>query len=108
MSVTDISSFEWYIGIDYSGRAEPTAANPAIQVYEAGAHENAVAVRPEVAAEMGDDASTLAATIDRYPYWPHWLPMLRIMSRHGVDCLRYAPVLTSRIVGAWLRHMDRD
>jgi hypothetical protein len=40
------SAFGRYIGIDYSGRGEPTAGNSAIQVYEAGADSGPVAVHP--------------------------------------------------------------
>jgi hypothetical protein len=49
MSSVATTAFTRYIGIDYSGRDEPTDANSAIQVYETSAHANAVAVRPGVA-----------------------------------------------------------
>lgn len=41
-----VADFQRYVGIDYSGRDEPTGGNPAILVYEASAAADPVAVRP--------------------------------------------------------------
>ena len=51
--------FDRYIGIDYSGRDEPTAGNSAIQVFEADADAGSIAVRPAEARDWS--RATVAA-----------------------------------------------
>lgn len=41
-----VRNFQTYVGIDYSGRGEPTAGTPAIQVYMRCGEAEAVPVRP--------------------------------------------------------------
>ncbi|MBV6626989.1 MAG: hypothetical protein KI793_29310 [Rivularia sp. (in: Bacteria)] len=48
------------------------------------------------------DSETLAATVNRIPYWLYWLPMLRFLYQHLEDVVNLAPKEIAEIAGAWL------
>jgi hypothetical protein len=57
---------------------------------------------PIVREILGADSETLAATINRLPYWPYWLPMLRFLHRNLENVIVLAPKQVAEIADAWL------
>jgi hypothetical protein len=58
---------------------------------------------PIVREILGANSETLAATINRLPYWPYWLPMLRFLHRNLENVIVLAPKQVAEIADAWLR-----
>lgn len=57
---------------------------------------------PMIREILGTYSETRAATIDRLPYWPYWLPMLRFLHKHLKDVIELAPKQVAEIADAWL------
>ena len=56
-----------------------------------------------IASQLGSDLETTAATMQRIPYWPYWLPMLQFLHRHLADVTELAPKQISELADTWLR-----
>jgi energy-coupling factor transporter ATP-binding protein EcfA2 len=56
-----------------------------------------------LASQLGSDLETTAATIQRIPYWPYWLPMLQFLHTHLADVTNLAPKQISEVADTWLR-----
>lgn len=56
-----------------------------------------------IASQLGSDLETTAATIQRIPYWPYWLPMLRFLHTHLADVTNLAPKQIAEVADTWLR-----
>jgi hypothetical protein len=63
---------------------------------------------PMIREILGLDSEARAATIDRIPYWPYWLPMLRFLHKHLEDVIELAPKQVAEIADAWLWRGGRN
>lgn len=54
------------------------------------------------------DSATLAATVNRIPYWLYWLPMLRFLNQHLDEVIELAPKQAVEIADAWLWRSGTD
>jgi hypothetical protein len=54
-------------------------------------------------ARLIDEAPTLAATQERLPYWPYWLPTLSFVYAHRSEVIELAPLEIAHICEKWLR-----
>lgn len=67
-----------------------------------------VATRPDprllaLARDLGPDWEARAATMQRLPYWPHWLPVLRFLHERAAEALALAPEEIATVADTWLR-----
>ena len=63
---------------------------------------------PRVRASIEDEDPALAVHARAafpIPYWPLWIPVLRVLSRHLNEAVELAGVRLLRVVDLWLRHM---
>ena len=63
---------------------------------------------PMIREIMGLDSEAKAATINRIPYWPYWLPMLRFLNQHLEYVIELAPKQVAEIADAWLWRGGRN
>lgn len=56
-----------------------------------------------VALQLSADLETTAATIQRIPYWPYWLPMLQFLHSHLTDVIGLVPKQIAEVTDTWLR-----
>ncbi|MCP6761207.1 MAG: hypothetical protein NHB32_21270 [Fischerella sp. CENA71] len=59
-----------------------------------------------IASQLDSDLETTAATIQRIPYIPYWLPILQFLHRHLTDVIELAPEYIAEIANTWLRRLD--
>jgi hypothetical protein len=57
---------------------------------------------------FSQDSETLAATVNRIPYWLYWLPMLKFLHQHLDEAIELAPKQIAEIAGAWLWRSGTD
>jgi hypothetical protein len=48
------------------------------------------------------------ATIERLPYWPQWLPVIRILHQHQEEVIHLVPAEVAAITERWLRFVPTD
>ena len=63
---------------------------------------------PRLSASIGDEDPALsvhARAAFPIPYWPLWIPVLRVLSLHLDEAVELAGVRLLRVVDLWLRHM---
>ncbi len=63
---------------------------------------------PMILEILGLNSEARAATINRIPYWPYWLPMLRFLHQHLEDVIELAPKQVAEIADAWLWRGGRN
>jgi hypothetical protein len=54
------------------------------------------------------ESSTQAATIQRVPYWPYWLPILNYLHDHMGDVINLVSSQVALIADKWLRYAKKD
>ncbi|MBE9053451.1 hypothetical protein IQ243_24190 [Nostocales cyanobacterium LEGE 11386] len=59
-----------------------------------------------IASQLDSDLETTAATIQRIPYFPYWVPILQFLHRHLTDVIELAPGYIAEIANTWLRRLD--
>jgi len=57
-----------------------------------------------IAKTLDPDFETEAATMQRIPYWPYWLPMIQFLHRYLADVIEIAPKQVAKVADIWLRH----
>jgi hypothetical protein len=57
----------------------------------------------QIASVIGQDFTTEAATMQRVPYWPYWLPVIRFLHNHAEDVTELAIAQEADVADAWLR-----
>ncbi len=55
---------------------------------------------------IGQDFTTEAATMQRVPYWPYWLPMIQFLHSHAGEVTEMALRQVAEIADTWLRRGD--
>lgn len=67
-----------------------------------------VATRPDprllaLVRDLGPDWEARAATMQRLPYLPYWLPLLQFLHEHAAEALVLAPEEIATVADTWLR-----
>ena len=57
----------------------------------------------QIASAIGEDFTAEAATMQRVPYWPYWLPMIQFLHDHAADVTEPALRQVAEIADTWLR-----
>lgn len=60
----------------------------------------------EIGKQLGEQFETEVATINRIPYWPYWMPMLRFLYKHKDEVIKVSPINLAKITDSWLRMLD--
>lgn len=62
----------------------------------------------EIASKLDPDLEIEAATIQRIPYWPYWIPLISFLHSHLQEAGILAPKQIAQIVNIWLRTNDKN
>jgi hypothetical protein len=53
--------------------------------------------------ELGEESRIQLSLLNRIPYWPYWLPVIRFLVRHSSDVLKLCRRQVAQIADLWLR-----
>lgn len=55
---------------------------------------------------MSDDAAT--ASLYRYPFWPLWLPVLKVLFHNRIDVIRFSTYQITEIADLWMKKAGKN
>jgi hypothetical protein len=53
--------------------------------------------------ELGEESRIQLSLLNRIPYWPYWLPVIRFLVRHSSDVLKLCRKQVAQMADLWLR-----